>query len=625
MTTLQDQLQLLQQRTGSNAGCLTTEAERCAFVVNVRTDLASLIAQLNTVYYPLVASLSSEPNLDALDLGLSGNVIFTHVNATATSAPVYWNSSSERAKTIKETVDSILSEISTLENEIDRISVAVAYDDTAIQNQATTNALNLLQLRRDAMGANYVFGGDGNADLTYSLSQHLDALGAFFSGYPGTGNTYTPTYPALSLDIQEDDVAIKYETFVYVPGGTATGNRYTDWATLWTEASAQADLARVRIFIDDTNGAATIPAGSYDFDNIILSGASNTTIYTPVTIASSVTITNLRWIDHIEINHTVAETPITYTSDGGLFINSCFLHGSGGASELISVSGSSTLTIIAHGGTIFGGSSIDVIALAASTDVVNLSIRDGSSLNDDVFDGPASSTVNIGAWAGSSVNTIQTNFAGTLTVTEQSQAALIAYDNSGTGIAADTVQAAVTEIDARLSPGTDGHKILDITGGVAVSGTWNITTHNSQPALVRTASTGTESYQYVIDIQKRPDWRIDLGTATIHYSVETADLDDVLFIFQTQIAPADNSGTWTATTAGGDVNGDYDTAHDTAAERGDDTGAPEYHTCTVDLSGSSVSQNDRIRLEVQVDGDAGGAGIFRLYDVSLGYTEAYTG
>lgn len=208
MSRLDQQLKSIVQRTGSNTGALRTDSERAAFATNVKTDLATLTAQLNNVYKPLVESLSSTDSLNALDFGLSGNVIFTHINATEASAQAFFDATLVRPRSIKETVDVLLSELARLERSIQSNEEVSAYDDTDVLAGIALNELNIEQLKQDTMGDNYELDGDGEPNLVYSLSQHVDAIGSLFSGFPGTGNTYTPTYPSLALSVLLSNVTI---------------------------------------------------------------------------------------------------------------------------------------------------------------------------------------------------------------------------------------------------------------------------------------------------------------------------------------------------------------------------------------------------------------------------------
>lgn len=196
---LSDEIEVLYQRAGTSAGRLRTEGERAAFVTNVKADIANIIYQYNVVIKPLLQALSSIEGLNALDFGLSGNVMFTHITSSEADALAFYDEDLDRPRTVKETIDVILSELSRLENLIDGIQDATEYDDTELRTLIGENELNLEQLAKDTMGLDYTLDGDGAPNLSYSLSQAIDAMGAFFSGFPGTGNTYDTPYPSLAL------------------------------------------------------------------------------------------------------------------------------------------------------------------------------------------------------------------------------------------------------------------------------------------------------------------------------------------------------------------------------------------------------------------------------------------
>ncbi len=198
MPVLNDNLDTVSARVGSIAS-LNTAQERQQFLSAVQADVSAIAFQLNNVSFLLHDKLSKVVGLDALDFGLSGNIIFTHINATAADASAYWDSTNSRARTIKETTDVLLSEISRVENTVLPAAVASAYDDGPLTTLVNTNTSNLTQLRKDSMGANYTLDNDAAANLTFSVSQAVDAIGAFFTSFPGTGNTYVPTYPTLTL------------------------------------------------------------------------------------------------------------------------------------------------------------------------------------------------------------------------------------------------------------------------------------------------------------------------------------------------------------------------------------------------------------------------------------------
>ena len=68
--------------------------------------------------------------------------------------------------------------------------------------------------------------------------------------------------------------------------------------------------------------------------------------------------------------------------------------------------------------------------------------------------------------------------------------------------------------------------------------------------------------------------------------------------------------------------GTYDLAHDTAAERGDNTGAPELHLLTYTITTPAyIGANAKLWVRLTVDGDVGAAGVFDLRGVQAKFTE----
>jgi len=249
---LVDELRTLNQRSGSNSGRLATDAERAAFVSNVKKDIAALMYQHNVVSKPLFDALSSLNGANALAKGISGGVVFTDVDADAASAEAYYSPDMARARTIKETVDVLLSELSRLENELQQVVQFQAYDDSDLRSAIGVNELDLVQLATDTQGDQYTLDGDGQADLNYSLSQAIDAIGAFFSGFPGTGNTYSASYPALALSVLLSDVVID----TTIPQSAVT--------------DLPADLGYIRTFIGMATSGPETPVYSAHSANVYL-------------------------------------------------------------------------------------------------------------------------------------------------------------------------------------------------------------------------------------------------------------------------------------------------------------------------------------------------------------------
>jgi hypothetical protein len=655
MSIFTDTLSTVVQSTAGTSN-LDSKPERQLFLRQVKNDLAAIIGQLNGVHYLLADGLYSDGD-NPLSVGLCGNVLYSHVNATVADSSVFWNNISARPKTIKETVDTLLSEIARVENLANQMAQAVAYDDTAITASATANQLNISQLKLDLLGSTYTLTGTGLGTLTYTLAQAVDAIGSLLTGWPALGITHSGSFPALSLPVSSG-TGMTVPVFTYLAGGTADlDNRiYDNWADCFTAASTLAATQQVEIAIDDSNGAPTITAGTYDLTNIKLVGRlkldgaasgyptflSDFGFYrVELTLATGVTLNNVHWIENLYIVRTTGTTAqIVYDDGVGHLVKVIDSQlGSDGASELISIDNSTAVVIQAERSFFFGTGTYNyetINLVDAGSNLLGLIYNTEFAM--DSIRGIAGSDILFTLYeAGSFYDPTQTNMAGTVTISRAALASNVVYDNDTSALTATDVQAAVDEIAARyIAEGSSGMIAFPIFSGVAASGTWAADFTDGVPALRRTAATATQTYYIDVPLHVRPEWRMTFTTAHIRYAVRTADLDDVKFTFSLLEVPDDNVNTWasfTGTSPKGDIDGDYDAAHNTAAERGDDTGAPEYHTAQVTLSWADVLGADAgignhgaiLRCAVEVDGDAGGAGVFDLFSIVVKYTERYTG
>lgn len=210
------------------------------------------------------------------------------------------------------------------------------------------------------------------------------------------------------------------------------------------------------------------------------------------------------------------------------------------------------------------------------------------------------------------------------------------YPVSGTPLAAKApdfllgtrlrlLEDAQDELAAIVASETDGEQAIDILAGQADAGTWTkAITSGGLQTVTKTANAGIQSYWIPILIPHRTSTSRGIKPTGIvaNYSVNTADLDDVLFEVWKVTQGADNAAR-TAAVLFGDDNADYDAAHNTTAERGDDTLAPELHKIIVTDAGTPayLGAGETLLLRVKVDGDAGPNGVFILTSAVLKYTE----
>jgi hypothetical protein len=169
---------------------------------SVVKDLAGIVEQLNEVNYPLFDALPSTGkghNIDALDYGLSGNVVFTDVEASLGSEPVYWNTAQGRPCTVKESLEEVSARLVGLDNTVAALNDIAEYDDSALSDGLAELELKVGQVAEDSFGAGYTLNSDGATVLPYSVAEVLDALGGLCEGYLGTGLTHSGTFPSISI------------------------------------------------------------------------------------------------------------------------------------------------------------------------------------------------------------------------------------------------------------------------------------------------------------------------------------------------------------------------------------------------------------------------------------------
>lgn len=171
-----------------------------------------LVPTLNAL--PMGADDDEFPSIgdgvDALTLGISGDQIWIDNTATSESDGIFYSEIDNRKLTIKESVLALSSRIdanfATVQDLIEAVDAGVssytrdyigltAFDSTLSSSGASMDgrlsaaSFNISQLKADTFGSPYSLDGDGNANLSYSLRQIVDALldqhggAAYKSGY----------------------------------------------------------------------------------------------------------------------------------------------------------------------------------------------------------------------------------------------------------------------------------------------------------------------------------------------------------------------------------------------------------------------------------------------------------
>jgi hypothetical protein len=158
------------------------------------------------------------------------------------------------------------------------------------------------------------------------------------------------------------------------------------------------------------------------------------------------------------------------------------------------------------------------------------------------------------------------------------------YDNAGSVVRAsiDVHTGEVTVASLVVPDKTDGQIMIPLQGGTAIGGTWTLSESSNVLILSRTAAAATHYYRMPIKIPSRTTALkgCKLKAVKISYTIASADTtnDELLFEIIKTTLPANGSGA-TAVILAGDDNSDYDTSHDTKAERL----ATASHTLTVTI------------------------------------------
>lgn len=154
-------------------------------------------------------------------------------------------------------------------------------------------------------------------------------------------------------------------TLVFQPGGTAGGNVYTSWASLYAAISTVSQ-GPIVISVDSSLGAATIPAGAYTLTDVRFHGArSNGDL---LTVASGVTWTGVREFQDLTVafqNNATVET-ISTVAGGQLRFIRCVLNMVGSSAAVWAMTNGSFSAAIFQGGNILN-STTPIFSVALGT------------------------------------------------------------------------------------------------------------------------------------------------------------------------------------------------------------------------------------------------------------------
>lgn len=170
----------------------------------------------------------------------------------------------------------------------------------------------------------------------------------------------------------------------------------------------------------------------------------------------------------------------------------------------------------------------------------------------------------------------------------------------------------------------------DVGGGTgwAESGVWAAQYSSGLPTLERNSNNDTLE-EYIIPLPLLAKTTalkgLKITSVKMAYTCNLADAgDDIQIHLIKRSMPANGAAPGAITTVVGDADGDYDAAHDTAAERVLDTGAPEDHTLTMTNDDQAyIADGETWALRIQVtEADDGTGGLSLIIkDINVYFSE----
>jgi hypothetical protein len=200
--------------------------------------------------------------------------------------------------------------------------------------------------------------------------------------------------------------------FVYRPNGTAEGNVYTNFTTLYTDLLVESAKGTVELIIDLELSDAfitpeVIPLGSYDFDNVKLigtptkvssGGVTGSIRYGFIEFTDGSVITNLRNIYNLGINcQTGSTAPIQFKNGDPLeiihlYYERAFFINDAGSPALIELDNGTSIKFWARD-CAFGSGSRTFINLKHAGDDIEFSLHGNTNIGNNTIAGVAGSSI----------------------------------------------------------------------------------------------------------------------------------------------------------------------------------------------------------------------------------------
>lgn len=208
---------------------------------------------------------------------------------------------------------------------------------------------------------------------------------------------------------------------IWRPGGTASGNVYTDFSLLMAAAGGIGDGEGVMILFDDTFASLDIPVGAYGdaFKGQIWRAAATMDVPT-ITFPTGVTATSFPdEIINLELEATSTSAVFTLTTDHTIFLRKGELRGNGATAPLIDCQFGISLSLTDN--SVLRSRCIQPNSGVSS---INVRVWNWSDVRSDAFDAGTTSQIicRIGSTAQFDAQTV---YVGTINLTRHGSAAVM--------------------------------------------------------------------------------------------------------------------------------------------------------------------------------------------------------